>query len=290
MSRATAAGAAWTRCFAAWRDTQARHGAARAYPYAWRLPDAARGLGRAASSHAQIALGLTLFQLGRYGAALDILTQAGDDGDALGATCTLLRTATRAACLHALGAHAQAGALAASAPLRATTPQASIVRVALAFLRDVPGDVPAGTDSAPIDPAAQEPAAMAEACITIGRYWAAARPDGHDAWASARSALVLLDRRLPVAGALAEAALAEALWRIRPAAATVWLDEALRQCARYGQHHLQARLMARKAQALLADGQLAEARRFERLAGTLAQRQGMAGQSWLPSPAGAPSG
>ncbi len=275
MNRATAAEADWARRFAAWHEAQVRHGAARAYPWAWRLPEAARGLGRAASASAHTALGLTLFQLGRYAEALEAMAPAGEDEDEYGTTCPLLLTATRAACLHALGAHAEADALVTSPPLRATTPEARIARIALAFLRDAPRDLPVDTGRGPSERTPSERVALAEVCIAIGRHWAAASTGRHDTFASARAALALLDRQLPVAAALAEAALAEARWRIRPADALVWLDEALRLCERYGQHHLKARLLARKATALLAGGQLAEARRFARLADTLAQRQGM---------------
>lgn len=285
--------AAGARRFATWRDAQVRQGAARAYPHAWRLPQAARALGGAAPRHAAIALGLTLFQLGRYHEALATLPRTADDDDDAGPDLApifaVLLPATRAACLHVLGDEAQATALAASAPLRVATPVVNAVRVALAFMRNAPDDLPTATGGYPADTTPPAWAAVADACVTIGRHWHAARHGNDDTFPAARAALTVLSQHMPAAGALAEAMLAEAHASIRPDTALVWLDEALRQCEGYGQHHLRARLLAGKSKALLAGGQLAEAERFGRLAEALARQQGLGRCAWQGQADGTPA-
>lgn len=87
-------------------------------------------------------------------------------------------------------------------------------------------------------------------------------------------ALGWLQRHAPAGSARAAAVFAEARFREAPAHALVWLDAALDQVERYGQHDLKARLLHKKVLALEAAGQLAEAGRFLTVARETAQRQG----------------
>ena len=128
----------------------------------------------------------------------------------------------------------------------------------------------------------------AQAAAPIRAYDAAAgRADEHAAWAALLAywldsggaparphrALAWLRAHRPARAAEGAALFAEAHLGPAPAAALVWLDQALDQVARFGQHHLQARLLHAKAQALDAAGDLAVASKFQTLARETAQRQ-----------------
>jgi hypothetical protein len=90
----------------------------------------------------------------------------------------------------------------------------------------------------------------------------------------AHAALALLRGIAPVDAARAQALHAEAAFHVSPAWALTWLDEALEQIERHGQHHLKARLLELKARALEANGLLGASSRFLELARETARRQG----------------
>lgn len=250
----------FARRLAAWRAAHGRFGPARSYPFAWRLPDLARPAGRAAVIQARYALALTLHDLGRFDAALAGLPEPGAD-----AAITLLHA--RCLCLQGQGA--------AGLALARTLPPSGASLAGLAYLHYLVDDAARALD----------------ACVAY-RQAAATPLDGHWAtllacWARARLGLAVdegaaqrawsgLAGLAPALAAHGAALHAEARYRQGPRWALVWLDDALEQGERFGQHHLKARLLGLKAHALAAAGQLGEARRFQGLARDLAQRQGAA--------------
>lgn len=106
--------------------------------------------------------------------------------------------------------------------------------------------------------------------------WHAARLRQAVDLAACHRALAGLRRLNPALAAQAEAVFAEAHYLLGPRWAPVWLDLALAQAERLGQHHLKARLLGLKASALEAAGELGEGARFRKVARALAQRQGAA--------------
>ncbi len=92
--------------------------------------------------------------------------------------------------------------------------------------------------------------------------------------AAIHGGMAWLRQHHPADAAEAEALHAEARFRVAPADALVWLDQALELGEKYGQHQFKARLLKRKAQALEAAGQLADARRFFEYAEKTAHTQG----------------
>lgn len=105
---------------------------------------------------------------------------------------------------------------------------------------------------------------LADWCVPVAP---AALPPVHAALAWQR-------RHAPAEAARGEAVFAEARFRQAPGPALVWLDHALERLEQFGQHHLKARLLHRKALSLEAAGLLAEADRFLAVARETALRQG----------------
>ncbi len=247
---------------ARWAELYRRHGPARAYPYAWRLPELARGEGPAAAVRAALALSLTLYGLGRFPEALRTLPPlplAADDAELAAAVEDLRRRS-----LWVLGED--------SAPPpddSAESPAASLRRAYFHFLADqpLPPDDPAwrGTAAADVHHAAW---------LALLAHWSRLRAGRPAPAAAAHLALDALRRQAPAEAAHAAAVFAEAMFHLAPASSLVWLEEALEQGERYGQHHLKARLLHRKARALEAGGALREADRFLALARAWATRQG----------------
>jgi hypothetical protein len=117
-----------------------------------------------------------------------------------------------------------------------------------------------------------------QAWAALFLHWARARLGREDDPAldpaPAHAALALLRGIAPVEAARAQALHAEAAFHASPAWALTWLDEALEQIERHGQHHLKARLLELKARALEANGLLGASSRFLELARETARRQG----------------
>lgn len=247
------------RRYALWAELHARFGSARAYPYAWRLPDLARQADATARSRAALALARTLYAMGRFGEALEALPAGAGEQDP--ATLEL-----RAHCLWLMGegdaAWERVGSIVCPDPL-------DTLRVRAAFAQFT-GDPALGQEPILAYRANARGPAEQGAWAALFEDWL--RPQG-DA-AAPHAALAWLRRHQPARAAEAEAVHAEARFRQAPAQALVWLDHALDQTERYGQHHLKARLLRLKALALEASGQLGAAARFMALAREVAQRQG----------------
>ncbi len=247
------------RRYALWADLDARFGSARSYPYAWRLPELARQADATARRQAALALARTLYAMGRFADALAALPDA--DGQTDPAVLE-----TRAHCLWLLGEDdaARADAARIAYPDRRDTLRA---RATFAYLADD------GADATP---------PVWAYCAAAGRQgrhaaWAALLAcwlqPGHDP-ARPHAALAWLRQHQPARAAEGEALFAEARLRQAPADALVWLEHALDQVEKYGQHHLKARLLFQKAAALEAAGQLGVAAKFQSLARETAKRQG----------------
>ncbi len=252
------------RRYALWAELHARFGSARSYPYAWRMPDLARDEGPKARFRAALALAQTLYAMGRFDEALAALPGSDRPGDAgltaqsrcLRAHCFWLRGDTGTAL-----AEAERGAY----PDRLALLQSQAV---FRYLMD---------DSA--SPRFAEYLQAAEAGGGEHAAWAGlladwASPENGVGVSRIHAALAWLRIHRPAKAAEGEAIHAEARFRRTPAEALVWLDHALEQCEKFGQHHLKARLLRRKSLALEASGQLGEAGRFLELARETAQRQG----------------
>lgn len=251
----------------AWQATLTRFGPARAYPYAWRLPDLARPAGQSAVVRARYALGLTLHDLGRFGEALACLDWPGTDTPPASAIL-------QARCLCLLGRREEALALAHAAWQQESASLANLAAQAyLPFLVDdaaraLPACIAYGS-------AARNAGARIDAYWSeVLAYWAHARLSLALDEAGVHLALAGLRTLAPAQAAHGEAIQAEALFHQGPHWAAVLLDNALVQCERYGQHHIKARLLSLKARSLAATGQLGEAARFHKLARDLGQRQG----------------
>mgnify|MGYP001308230663 CR=1 FL=1 len=249
------------RRYQRWADLHHRFGSARSYPYAWRLPDVARHADASARARAALALAETLYAMGRFGDALAALPPASHAAAAV--------HELRARCLWLTGALSAAR----EAIRRAGYPDPLDTLRALADFAQLSGD---GEADGPILAYRQASAASGG----VHEAWSALLLDWLDPggdMADAHLALAWLRRFQPAFSAVGEAIHAEARFRASPAHALVWLDHALEQVERYGQHGLKSRLLQRKAMALEAAGQLGLAARCAKLAHETAQRQG----TWL---------
>jgi len=225
--------------FALWQSLHLSHGPARSYGYAWRLPSLAKTLGGVSLTRAELALSLDLFTLGRFAEAVQVLPE----GDAL--------------------------------------PEVVALRHALVLLRDetVPGPVPPGLAYLADCPEAMASFSSSSASeahghlMTLCQNWARQRRGESGCLRANHLALARLRHLVPVWAAQGTAIHAESLFWQAPRWAGVWLDEALAQIERYGQHHLKVRMLGLKARALAAAGELRESQRFHELACAWGQRQ-----------------
>lgn len=119
--------------------------------------------------------------------------------------------------------------------------------------------------------ASSDPVAMARADLL--RYWAHSRLGEPSDEAAAQGALATLRRLAPCEEARGVAIHAEAAFCRQPLHALPHLDHALDLFARFGLHHLEARLLTLKAQALDAAGLLDDASRFHKAAAEARRRQ-----------------
>ncbi len=117
------------------------------------------------------------------------------------------------------------------------------------------------------------PPGEATALDDLLRYWAHSRLGQRGDEAAAQRALATLRRNAPCDAARGLAIHAIAAFHQHPAYALPHLDHALDQFARFGLHHLEARLLEYKAQALDAGGQLGEANRFLKAAAQARRRK-----------------
>ncbi len=120
------------------------------------------------------------------------------------------------------------------------------------------------------------PVAAAQADLL--RYWAQSRlgePTEPADEATAQWALATLRRLAPCEEARGVAIHAETAFSRQPRHALPHLDHALDLFARFGLHHLEARLLNLKAQALDAAGLLDDASRFHQAAAEARRRQGL---------------
>ena len=225
--------------FAEWLALQARHGPARAYRPALKLPVLARTAGVEAGRQAAWAVGSTLFWMGRFSDARRWLEPL---------------HARELGWIMALQGDREA---ALALPHNAT----------LHFFRDDPEACLRwlGTPADPVE------AAQAE----LLRYWARTRLGEQTDEAAAQTALATLRRLAPCDEARGMAIHAEAAFRRQPVYALPHLDGALELFARFGLHYLEARLLYLKAQALDAAGELGAASRFQRAAAAAERRQGL---------------
>lgn len=257
--------------YATWANLHARFGPARSYPYAWRLPELARDQGASARYRAALALAATLYEMGRFGEALDNLP-GGENGQVDDMVAESLDL--RARCLWLRDETSSALSLAESAWRAHPDRLAGLgIRTRFLFLADAP------EPALPLCRAYREEAEAAASAIDLAwsnllNHWAQCRLGGVANPAPVHAALAMLRALAPAASAQGEALYAEAAFRQSNAASLVWLDHALDQVESFGQHHLKARLLALKAQALDASGLLGEAARFQKLARETAARQG----------------
>lgn len=121
--------------------------------------------------------------------------------------------------------------------------------------------------------ASVDPVAMARADLL--RYWAYTRLGEPSDEAAAQAALATLRRLAPCEEARGTAIHAEAAFSRQPRYALPHLDHALDLFARFGLHHLEARLLSLKAQALDATGLLDEASRFHQVAAEARRQQNL---------------
>ncbi len=259
--------------FAIWADLRARFGSARSYPYAWRLPELARDQGAGARFRAALALAETLYEMGRFGAARDSLPDA-DGGPADAAAAVAASLDLRARCAWQRGETDTALALAEAARRSHPDRLAALgIHTRFLFLADAPeAALPCCRDYR--DAARDAGSAVDLAWSALLIHWAECRLGEASAPAPPHAALALLRATSPTAAAQGEAVHAEAVFHQSRAASLVWLEHALAQGESYGQHHLKARLLALKADALDACGLLSEAARFRKLARETAERQG----------------
>ena len=249
---------------AVWAELHARFGPARSYPYAWRLPELARRGGALAEARAALALGRTLYAMGRFAEIPGQLPYAAtlvqaDPGllaalDDLQQRCAWLR-----------GEDLPDAVL--PVPM---APEQRGYRTYFLYLRDEP----ASLDALAEELAAGSASLAEQAWAAILAHWARARLGQAAAPAAAHTAVAAMRRQAPAEAAHAAGVMAEAAFHLGPAWSLVWLDDALDQVERFGQHHLKARLLHFKARALEAAGWLGEAGRFLKLARETAERQG----------------
>ncbi len=230
--------------FAAWEDLHRQAGAGRSYPYAWRLPELARPLGRAPLERARHALALDLYALGRFEEARAALPETAD----------FLR---RRLCV-LMDQPPPDGGEGGGMP--------TAEERYLAYLRDTPRHGPA-TESSDMEE-------VERLWATVLRTWSLARGGLGVSLQDSHRALARLRGLHPSLAAQAEAVFAETVYCLGPRWAPVWLDHALDQVDRFSQHHLKARLLGLKARALEAAGELGEGTRFRKQARALVERQG----------------
>ena len=118
---------------------------------------------------------------------------------------------------------------------------------------------------------AAEPAVQAG--VALLHYWARACLDEPADESAAQRDLALLRRLAPSDEARGMAIYALAAFRQHPVYALAHLDHALDLGARFGLHHLDARLYKAKSEALDAAGLLGESNRFAKAATTALKRQ-----------------
>lgn len=242
----TPAEQAFNQRYLTWETLHRHAGAGRSYPHAWRLPEWARPLGQASLHRAENALALDLYTLGRFREARGVLSPAN------------------------------------------SSPRAQALRCRIGLLLDEAPDTP-GREGSPMEAAylaylADRPGAWRHEVTANGNEsdrlwgdvlwtWAEARLEQHVSLAASHRALAALRVLDPSLAAQAEALQAETMFRLDPRWAVVWLDHALARSELFAQHHLKARLLGLKAQALEAAGELGEGARFRKLARALALRQ-----------------
>ena len=203
------------------------------------LPDLAKGAGEVARHQAAWAVGSTLFWRGRFADALKWLPDSPEGKVYRGWTLALLGEPEAALALP--------------------------VNAALHYFLDQPvaclGCLEAAAD------------ALAAAQRELLRYWARSRLGQAADAAAAQRALAVLRRLAPCDEARGMAAYALAIFHQNPGYALPHLDHALDLFARFGLHHLEARLLEHKARALAAAGLLRDAGRFEQVAAEAKRRQ-----------------
>jgi hypothetical protein len=253
-------------------------GPIRSYPYSWRLPDLARDEGRHARLRARLALGLTLYAMGRFGEALANLPEPEIPPEADEAEWVADLLDLRARCLWLQDQPASALSLAEAAwSIEPRALRRLQARVSFLYLADDPEAALAmGADYREAARAVDSKTDQAWAALFL--HWAHARlgrdDEDDDDPAPAHAALAMLRSIVPADAAQGEALFAEAVFHEAPAWSLAWLDGALVLGERFGLHHLKARLLAMKVCALEANGLLGESSRFLKLARETAQRQG----------------
>lgn len=208
-----------------------------------KLPELAKAAGEAARHQAAWAIGSTLFWRGRFSDARQWLPPSAEGQACLGWILAL--QGEREAALR-LPHH--------------TLPNNALLHF---FLDD------AETCLRQIETCA-DPIARARAELL--RYWAQTRLGERPDEAAAQTALATLRRLAPCEEARGTAIHAEAAFCRQPRHALPHLDHALDLFARFGLHYLEARLLALKAQALDAAGQLGDASRFQQAAAEARRR------------------
>lgn len=206
-----------------------------------KLPDLAKGAGESARHQAAWAVGSTLFWRGRFADARAWLTASTEGQRYLGWTLALQ------------GEREAALALPRDAMLH------FFLDAPEACLRWI------GTPANPVD-AAQ---------TNLLRYWAHTCLGERSDEAAAQTALARLRQLSPCDEARGMAVYAVAAYHRQPRHALPHLDHALDLFARFGLHHLEARLLDLKAQALDATGLLGEAGRFHKAAAEAQRHQGL---------------
>ncbi len=203
-----------------------------------KLPDLAKGVDARARQAAAWAVGSTLFWRGRFSDARQWLPESAEGRQTLGWSLALQ------------GEREAALALPHNPMLHffLDQPEACLARL--------------GASADPLESAWAE----------LLRYWALARLRQQPDEASAQAALATLRRLAPCDEARGLAVHAVAAFHRHPVYALPHLNHALDLFARFGLHHLEARLLELKARALEAGGLLGEAGRFQRAAAEAAKR------------------
>lgn len=259
---------------AAWATFHARFGPIRSFPYSWRLPDLARDVGRHARLQARLALGSTLYAMGRFGEALANLPEPETPSETKEAGLVADILDLRARCLWLQDDATTALSLAEAAwSIEPRVLRRLQARVAFLYLADDP-DAALAMGAHYREAANADMSRMDQAWADLFLYWAETRLGQYRDSAPAHAALALLRSSVPADAVQGEALFAEAAFHQTPAWSLAWLDEALVLGERFGQHHLKARLLALKVRALEANGLLGESSRFLKLARETAQRQG----------------
>ncbi len=259
------------RRHAIWAELHARFGSARAYPYAWRLPELARDEGPSARFRAALALAQTLYAMGRFGEAQAALPKDEAHADA----CLSAEALQLHACCHALQDETDE-ALALAEMAQTTWPnrlEALHAQIQFLFLIDV-REAGYAVGQKYLQAARLGDTEEHGAWAVLMAQWSQSTPPGRVDPVKAHTALSWLRAHAPVKAAIGEAIHAETCFRHTPAEALVWLEHALDLADKFGQHHLKARLLHLKSRSLDAAGRLAEAGRFLDLARDTARHQG----------------